>query len=63
MQSFLTEKNPHFSLQWDSNLLFVFFAYMFRRHLKNAINKFADVILKTELMITQFKASNLINPY
>jgi len=31
--------------------------------LKNARNKFADVIFKTELMITQVSASNLITPY
>lgn len=48
MQSFLRrnrEESTHPSLQLDSNLLFVGFAYMFKGNLKNARNKFADVIL------------------
>lgn len=48
MQSFLRrnrEESTHPSLQLDSNLLFVGFAYMFKGNLKNAKNKFADVIL------------------
>lgn len=64
MQSFLRrnrEESTYFSLQHDSNLLFVFFAYMFKGDLKNERNKFADVILKTELMIMRFNASNLIH--
>lgn len=36
---------------------------MFQGGLKNAKNKFANVILKTKFMITQFNASNLITPY
>lgn len=64
MQSFLKrnrEESTYPSLQLDCNLLFVGFAYMFKGDLKNARNKFANVILKTELMITQINASNLIN--
>lgn len=53
----------YFSLHWDSNLLFVLFAYLYKEHLKNARNTFADVIFKTELFIMQFNAFNLMNPY
>lgn len=66
MQSFPRrnrEESTHFSLQRDSNLLFVVFAYMFKGVLRNARNKFADEIFKTELMSTQFNASDLITPY
>lgn len=51
------------SLQLDCNLLFVGFAYMFKWDLKNARNKFANVILKSKFIITQFNASNLIMLY
>lgn len=40
----------YFSLQGDSNLLFVRFSYLYKEHLKNARNTFADVILKTKLL-------------
>lgn len=59
-----TEKNPH--IPHCSQIVicfFVGFAYMFKRNLKNARNKFANLILKTEFMITQFNVSNLITPY
>lgn len=55
MQSFLKrnrEESTYPSLQLACNLLFVGFAYMFKGDLKNARNRFAKVILKTELMIT-----------
>lgn len=38
-------------------------AYTFNGDLRNARKKFADVILKTELMIMQFNASNVITSY
>lgn len=47
MQSFLRrnrEESTYLSLNLNCNLLFVGFAYMFKGDLKNARNKFANVI-------------------
>lgn len=49
MQSFLRrnrEESTYLSLNLNCNLLFVGFAYMFKGDLKNARNKFANVIKK-----------------
>lgn len=49
MQSFLRrnrEESTYLSLNLNCNLLFVGFAYMFKGDLKNARNKFVNVIKK-----------------